>query len=121
MPGRKSLADTLWLFSLLALLAWVLVAPNRKLGLATALSRPDLRLANFARPRAEPIARLGEGTADDALPGANFLAWEDEEQDRVEVLNEPRASFLITCSFRKVSARRALSPRLFLSTYPIRC
>lgn len=121
MPGRKSLIDTLWLLFSLAFLAWVLIAPNRNCGWVAVSSRPNCHRGDFARPQVEPTAHLRVGMADDAVPDGNALAWEDEEQDRVEALNEPRASLLITGSLRKVLTHRVISPCSILSHYPIRC
>ena len=121
MPDRKSLVSTLWLLSSLVLLASVLVAPTRKSGFVTVSSRPDCQRATFARPQAEPSTHLRAGMADDAVPQVNALPSEDEEQDRADALNEPRVSFLIPCSFRKVPDRQLIAPRSILSHYPLRC
>jgi hypothetical protein len=52
-----------------------------------------------------------------ALPSDN----EEEEQDRAVALDEPRVSFLIPCSFRKVPDRQLIAPRSILSFQPLRC
>ena len=121
MPGRKSLVYSLWLLSLLALLAWVQLEPTRKSGLATVSSRPDYHLNHFDPTKAKPTAYLRAGMADDADLEGSALACEDEEQDRVDVPNEPRVSLLVSCSFRKAAARPVISPPSILSHYPIRC
>lgn len=121
MPDRKSLIYTLWLLTSLALVAWVSIAPNRKSGLVAPSSRPDCHRNNFTLHQAEPTAYLRAAMDADAVEGGNAFAWEDEEQNRVDALNEPHAYVLITCSFRKVPARQAISSRSILSHYPIRC
>ena len=121
MPGRKSLVCTLWLLPSLMLLAWVLVAPTRKSGLVAVSSQPDSQRNTLAGPRAEPSTRLRAGMAGDDATQVDAFACEDEEQDRVDDLIEPRASFLITCSSRKLPARQSILPRSVLSHYPIRC
>ncbi len=119
MPDRRSLVSTLWLTSSLALLASVLIAPIRTLGFVS--SRPDCLRRNFALPPGQPTTRLGAAMATDAVLELNALASEDEEQDRADALDEPRVSFLIPCSFRKVPDRQLIAPRSILSLYPLRC
>lgn len=121
MPGRQSVINPFCLISLLALVAWVLIAPNWNSGWVVVLSRPNCHRGDLARSQVAPTAYLREGMADDAIPSGNDLAWEDEEPDRVESLDEPRASLLMTGSLRKVPARRVISPCSILSHYPIRC
>ena len=121
MPGRKCLVYTLWLLPSLMLLAWVLVAPTWKSGLVAVSSQPDCQHKTLDGPQAEPSSHLRAGTAGDDATRVDALACEDEEQDRVDALNEPRASFLITRSFRKLTARQSILPRSILSHYPIRC
>ena len=121
MPDRKSLVSTLWLTSALALLASVLVAPIRTSGFITVSSRPDCLRRNFALPPGQPTTRLGAAMATDADQQVNALPSEEEEQDRAEALDEPRVSFLIPCSFRKVPDRQSIAPRSILSLYPLRC
>lgn len=121
MPGRKSLIHTLWVLPSLMLLVWVLVAPTRQSGLVDVPSQPDSRRGTLAGPEAEPSPHLRAGMADDDATQADTLACEDEEQDRVDALNEPRASFLITCAFRAAPARQLILPRSIRSHYPIRC
>ena len=121
MPARKSLVYTFWLLPSLMLLAWVLVAPTWKSGLVAVSSQSDCQRNALAGPQAEPSSHLRAGMAGDDATQVDVLACEDEEQDRVDDLNEPRASFLITCSFRKLPARQSILPRSILSHYPIRC
>ena len=120
MPGRKCLVHTLWLLSALVLLAWIPVAPTRKSGVVAVSSRSDCPRGNFARLQAELTARRAVMAPDADLAG-DALACEDEEQDRVEVLNELRAPFFITCSFRMLPAYQMTSPCSIVSHYPIRC
>ncbi len=120
MAGRTSLVYKLWLLSSLVVLAAVLVAPTRKSGSVDVSSRPDCQCDHFALPQAEPTAHLVAGMAADTALEGNALVCEDEEEDRVVVLNEPRASFLIASSFRKWSAHQVLSPRSISYYYPIR-
>jgi hypothetical protein len=120
MPDRKSLVSTLWLTSSLALLASVLV-PIRTSGSVCVSCRPDCLPHNFARPPGQPTTRLSAAMATDAVLQVNALPSENEEQDRADPLDEPRVSFLIPCSFRKVSDRQLIAPRSILSLYPLRC
>jgi hypothetical protein len=121
MPDRKSLVSTLWLTSSLALLASVLVVPIRTSGFVTVSSRSDCLGRYFAPPPAQPTTRLSAATATDAVVRVNALPSENEEQDRADALDEPRVSFLIPCSFRKVPDRQSIVPRSILSLYPLRC
>ena len=121
MPDRKSLVSMLWLTSSLALLASVLVAPIRTSGFVSVSSRPDCLRRNFALPPGQPTTRLGAAMATDAVLEVNALPSENEEQDRADALDEPRVSFLIPCSFRKVPDRQLIAPRSILSLYPLRC
>jgi hypothetical protein len=121
MPNRKSLVSTLWLTSSLALLASVLVEPIRTSGFVNVSSRPDCLCLDFALPPGQPTTLLApEGATEDVLQ-VNALPSENEEQDWDVALDEPRASFLIPCSFRKVPDRHSLAPRSILSHYPLRC
>ena len=121
MLDRKSLVSTLWLTTLLALLWIVLVAPIRTSGFLTVSSRPDCLRRNFALPPEPRSTRLSAATAADADLQVNALPSESEEEDRADVLDEPRVSFLIPCSFPKTPDRRLIAPRSILSLYPIRC
>ena len=119
MPDRKSLVFTLCLTSSLALLASVLVAPIRTSGFVS--SRPDSLRRNFILPPGQLTPRLSAAMATDAVLEVNALPSENEEQDRADALDEPRVSFLIPCSFRKVPDRQLIAPRSILSLYPLRC
>jgi hypothetical protein len=121
VPDRKSLVFTLWLTSSLALLASVLVAPIRTSGFVTVSSRPDCRGRNFALPPGQPTTRLSTAMATDAVLQLNALPSENEEQDRADALDEPRVSFLIPCSFRKVPDRQSIALPSILSLHPLRC
>ena len=133
MPDRKSLAATLWLMSSLALLASVLAAPIRPSGFVAASPRPDGLAAGFAPISGQPAARIGEAMFEDAILRVDALSSENEEpdrsdalaeaeeQDRADALDEPRISFLIPCSFRKIHDRQLIVPRSILSHYPLRC
>jgi hypothetical protein len=121
MPDLRSLVSTLWLTFSLALLASVLVVPLRTSGFVTVLSRPDSFHRNFALPPGQPTIRLSAAMATDAVLEVNALPSENEEQDRADALEEPRVSFLIPCSFRKVPDRQLIAPRTILSLYPLRC
>jgi hypothetical protein len=121
MPDRKSLVSTLWLISSLALLASVLVAPIQASGFASVSSRPDCVRCNFALPARQPTT-LSAGMATDAvLERVKALPSENEEQDRADPLDEPRASFLSPCSFRKVPDHQLIAPRSIVTLYPLRC
>jgi hypothetical protein len=58
--------------------------------------------------------------ATDAVLQVKALPSEDEEQDRDHPLNDPRVSFLIPCSFRKVTDGQVSAPHSILSRYPLR-
>ncbi len=119
MLDRKSLVCTLCLTSSLALL----VAPIRTLGFVTVSSRPDCLRRNFkvALPPGQPSTCLSKAMATDAVLEVDALRSESEEQERADVLDEPRVSFLIPCSFRKLPDRHLIAPRSILSLYPLRC
>jgi hypothetical protein len=119
MPARKSLVCTLWLTSALALLASVLVEPIRTS--ASVSSRPDYLRRDFALCPCRPTAHVSAALATDDLRQVNALPSENEEQDRVDPLDEPRISFLIPCVFRKVPDRQLTAPSSILSLYPLRC
>jgi len=121
MPDRKSLVSTLWLTSSLALLASLLVAPVRTSGLATVSSRPDCFQSNFALPPGQPTTYFSAVMAAETVLQVNALPSENEEQDRVDALDEHRVSFLIPCSYRKIPNRHSVAPRSILSHYPLRC
>ena len=121
MPDRKNLLSTLWLTSTLALLASVLIAPIRASESVTVSSQPDYFRRNFALPPGQPTTHLGAAMATDAVQQVSALRCEDEEQDGADALDEPRVSFLIPCSFRKVPDRQLIAPRSILSLYPLRC
>ena len=121
MPDRKSLVSMLWLMSTLALLASVLVAPIRASESVTVSSQPDYFRRNFALPPGQPTTHLSAAMTTDAVLPVNALPFENEEQERADPLDEPRVSFLIPCSFRKVPDRQLIAPRSILSLYPLRC
>ncbi len=121
MPDRKSLVFLLCITSSLALLASVLLAPIRTWGFASVSSRAACLPRNFALPPGQPTTRLCVAMATDAVLEANALRSENEEQDGADALDEPRVSFLIPCSFRKVPDRQLIAPRSVLSLYPLRC
>lgn len=121
MPDRKSLISTLWLTSSLVLLASVVVAPIRTSGFVTVSSRPHRLRRSFALPPGQHTIRLSAGMATDAVLQMTALLSENEEQDRADPVDEPRVSFLIPCSFRKVPDRQLIAPRSILSLYPLRC
>jgi hypothetical protein len=121
MRDRESLVSTLWLISSLALLALVLVAPTRTSGFVTVSSRPDCLRRDVALPPAQPTTRLKAAVATDAVLEVDALPSESEEQERADALDEPRVSFLIPCSFRKVPDRQFIDPHSVLILYPLRC
>jgi hypothetical protein len=121
MPDRKSLISTICLTSSLALLASVLFVPIRTSGFVTDSSRHDCHRRNFALPPGQPTTLLSTAMATAAVLQVNALPSENEEQDRADALDEPRVSFLIPCSFRKVPDRQLIAPRSILSLYPLRC
>ena len=121
MPDRKSLDSTLWLASSLALLASMLIAPAWMSGFVTTSSQSDCFRRDVTLIAGQPATRLGTAMTTDAILQDNALPSEDEEQDRADTPDEPRVSFLIPCSLRKVSDRQLIAPRSVLSLYPLRC
>jgi hypothetical protein len=120
MPDRKGLVSTLWLTSALALLA----APISTSGFATVSSQLECPLREFGLPPGQPTTHFSAAMATDAVLEVNALPSENEEneeQEGADAFEEPRASFLIPCSFRKVPDRRLIVPRWLLSLYPLRC
>ncbi len=122
MPDRRSLIPTLLVTCALALLASVVVAPIRTSGFVSVSSRVDCLRRNFALPECQPPARLTTGRATDTVLEVNALPAENEEQqDRADALDEPRVTFLLPYSFRKIPDRQLFAPRSILSLYPLRC
>ena len=121
MPDRKILVSTLWLASLLALLALVPVAPIRISGSTTVSARPDCSLRDFALPPGQPSTGLSAAMATDDALRMTALPPETEEQDRHDALDEPQVTFLFPFSFRKVPDRQLIAPRSIPSLYPLRC
>jgi hypothetical protein len=121
MPDRKSLVSTLCLTTSLALLTSVLVAPIRTSGFVSVSSRLDGLRRSFAPPPGQPTTRSITAMATDAVLPVNALPFENEEQDRADALDEPRVSFLIPSSLRKVPDRQWIAPPWILSLYPLRC
>jgi hypothetical protein len=121
MPDRKSLVSLICLTSSLALVALVLGAPIRTSGFVTVSSRPDCLHRDFALPLGQPTTRLSAAMANDGVLPMKALASENEEQDRADPRDEPRVSFLIPCSLRKVADVQLIAPRSILSLYPLRC
>jgi hypothetical protein len=122
MLDRKSLVCTLWLTFALALLSSAPVELIGTSGLVNFSSLPDFRSSHVAIPPVQqPTARLSAGMTDDAASEVNALPSENEEQDRADAMDEPRVSFLIPWSFRKVPDRQSIAPRSILSLYPLRC
>ncbi len=121
MPDRKSLASTLWLASLLALLGSVLVAPIRTTGFVSFSTRLDCLRRNFVLPLGQPTTDLSAAMATDAVLEVDALPSESEEQERADALDGPRVALLIPCSFRKVADRQLVAPHSILSLYPLRC
>jgi hypothetical protein len=121
MPDRKSLVSTLWLTSSLALLASVLVAPIGASGFVSISFPPDCLRRDSALLPGQSTTRLSAAMDTDAVLQVNALPSENEEQDRADPLDEPRASFLSPCSFRKVPDHPVIAPRSIVTLYPLRC
>jgi len=121
MSARKSFVSALWLTSLLALLALMLVAQIRTSGFVTVSSRSDCLHRNSALHPGQPMTRLRAAMATDDILQVNALPSEIEEQDRADALDKAGVSFLIPCSIRKVADRQSIAPRSILSLYPLRC
>ena len=120
MPDRKA-SSPRSAHVLAALLASVVVTPDPDVGFVAVSSRPDCLRRNFAPPPGQPTTRLSAAMATDAVLQVNALPSQNEEQDRADPLDDPRVSFLIPCSFRKVPDRQLIAPRSILSLYPLRC
>jgi hypothetical protein len=121
MPNLKNLVSTLWFTSLLALLASVLIEPIRTSGFVTVSTRPDCLRRDFGLPPVQSTTGFSKTMATDAVLEVDALPSESEEQERADALDEPRVSFLIPCSFRKVPDRQFIDPHSVLSLYPLRC
>lgn len=121
MLNRKSLVATIWLASSLALLASIPGTPIQTPGFITVSAQPNCLLRNFAQPPGQSATSLTASTATDTVLSMKALPREEEEQDRVDALDEPRVSFLIPYSFRKVLDRQSIAPCPILSLYPLRC
>jgi hypothetical protein len=121
MPDRKSSFSTPWLTSSLGLLAPLLVALIWISSLAEDSSRPDSLLQKITLSSGHSTTCLDPAKSTEAVLEVDALASEIEEQDWADALDEPRVSFVIPCSFRKVSDRRLIAPRSILSHYPLRC
>ena len=121
MPDRKRHVSTVLLISTLALLAAILVAPIRSSEFATVSSRFNCLCRDFALPPSQPATRLNAPTAADVVIQALALPAEKDEQDGADALDEPRLSFLIPFSLRRVPDPQVSTPRSILSLYPLRC
>ena len=121
MSDSKSFVCTLWLTSSLALLASLLVVSVRTSELGSDSSRPDCHRRNFAQAPGQPTTCVSAAMPTDVVLRVIALRSENEEQDGADPLDEPRISFLIPCSFRKVPDRQLTAPRSILSLYPLRC
>jgi hypothetical protein len=121
MPDCKSLVSTFWFPSYLALLALLLFAPIRTSGFVAISSPPDGLRRNIALPPGQPTTRLSAAMATDAVLQVKALPSENKEQEWADALDEPRVSFLIPCSPRKLPDRMLIVPRSILSLYPLRC
>ena len=121
MPDRKSVVFTLWLISSLALLPSALVVPIWTPGFVTVSSRPGCLCRNSALAPGRATTRLNAAMATDAVHQVNALPSQNEEQERDDALHEPRISYLIPCSFRKVPDRHLIAPRPVFALFPLRC
>jgi len=111
----------LGLTALLALLALMPVMPIRLAGFLPLSSRPDCSHSDFTLPPGQPAASLGATTATDAAWKMKALSSENEEEERVDALDESRVSFLNLSSSRKVPARQFITRLSIASLYPLRC
>lgn len=121
MPDRTRLASPIRLISSLPLLVLVLITLVGTAGPAAGSYPPDRFRRDLALVHSQPTPQLDSVTASDPVLEMNALAVENEEQDRADVLDEPRFSFVIPCSLRKALDRRLIAPRSILSLYPLRC
>jgi hypothetical protein len=103
------------------LLASVLVVPIRTSEFVTVSSQPDCLRRDFGLPPGQSATRFSKAMATDAVLEVDALPSESEEQERADALDEPRVSFLIPCSFRKVPDRQFIDPHSVLTLYPLRC
>jgi hypothetical protein len=122
MPDRKSLVSTLWLASSLALLAWVMFPPLRTSGVVSVSFQHECLRVDFAVSPGQPTVCFSRTTTTDRVQQVKAISTEeDEEQERFDALDEPRTSFLISASFRKMPDRNSIARRSILSVYPLRC
>ena len=121
MSDRKSLVSAFWLSSALAFLVPVLVAPGRTLGFAPVSPRAESLRPDFVIFPGQSTTGIDAVPAIDEVLQVSALASENEEQDRVDALDEPRVSFLLPCSLPKAPDRQSIAPRPILSLYPLRC
>ena len=119
MPDRKTPFPMFWPGPVLALLAWVLIAPTWPTGAGPA--RVSCAVMSFCPPANPQATSLGAAIPIDTLPQVNALPSEGEEQDQVDAPGEARLSFQIPGSFRTVAPLRLIVPRPIPSLYPLRC
>ncbi|WP_422931539.1 hypothetical protein [Singulisphaera sp. PoT] len=121
MPDRKSLVFTLWLTSLVALLASILLAPVPTSAFITVTSQPDCPHRHCSLCPGPSTSSFSAAMATDVVRQVTALPFEIEEQDRTDILDEPRVAFLVLSFFRKDLDRKVIAPRSILSLYPLRC
>ena len=122
MPARQCLLSILLLGSLLMLLASRPVAAARPPGSPPiSASDADCLCPTSDQLPGQPASLLDAPVSSDALPSVTALAFENEEQDRVEAPHQVRVAFSIPRSFRMIHDRQSLLPCSVSSLYPLRC
>ena len=121
MPDLRNLVSNLWFAFFLALLAPVVVAPRLTSGLVTVSSRPNCLRRHFGLLSGVSTTHFSKTMATDSAMEVDALPSESTEEEGVDAPGEPRVSYLIPCSFRKVFDRQLIDPHSSLSLYPLRC
>ena len=121
MSDQKSLVFTLGLVALVLLLVTVPSRPIRTSEFdAVSFERDGVR-HNIAVRSSQSKPHLCAGTGAGAVLEVNALRSENDEEDRVDAVDERRISFSVPCCFRTISDHQLIVPRSIISLYPLRC
>jgi hypothetical protein len=122
MPSRQGLTSRLWLTTTLVLLVSVVISPLRIPGLAPVSSHLHRFRRNIALTPIQFRITICAPKSTDSAPQVKAILYDnEEEEDRVDALDERRVSHEIPHFFRKVSNRPLIARRSILSRYPLRC
>src|SRR5438067_1517833 len=111
MPDCKHPLSTFRLTLLLTLLAFMLAAPVRLVGLVTASSRPDCLHSDFTLPPDQPAVSFSATAASSAVWKMKALPSENDGEEGTDAQNESRVSFLNLSSLRQVPDRQFINRR----------